>query len=133
VIHNLLQNAQDAVAGPNEARVPHILVEVAAAPQGARLTISDNGPGFAQKIIARAFEPYATTKPRGTGLDWRSSRRSSTSTTAASNLPTRRRAARWSASPSTPHLRSRPRKRPRRRRKSRHNKTKDATRWRTYW
>ena len=68
VIHNLLQNAQDAVAGPNEARVPHILVDVAAAPQGARLTISDNGPGFAQKIIARAFEPYATTKPRGTGL-----------------------------------------------------------------
>ena len=33
-----------------------------------RLSISDNGPGFAPKILARAFEPYVTSKPRGTGL-----------------------------------------------------------------
>jgi nitrogen fixation/metabolism regulation signal transduction histidine kinase len=68
VIHNLLQNAQDAVAGPNDGRVPRIVVEAVPTGPGARLTISDNGPGFAQKIISRAFEPYATTKPRGTGL-----------------------------------------------------------------
>jgi nitrogen fixation/metabolism regulation signal transduction histidine kinase len=65
VIHNLLQNAQDAVAG--SAR-QEITVETAPAPGGARLTVCDSGPGFAQKIIARAFEPYVTTKPRGTGL-----------------------------------------------------------------
>ena len=65
VIHNLLQNAQDAVAGSAQ---PRISVRTAQAGSGVRLTISDNGPGFAQKIIARAFEPYATTKPRGTGL-----------------------------------------------------------------
>ena len=28
----------------------------------------DNGPGFAHKILARIFEPYITTKERGTGL-----------------------------------------------------------------
>jgi nitrogen fixation/metabolism regulation signal transduction histidine kinase len=33
-----------------------------------RLTITDNGPGFAPKILARAFEPYVTSKSRGTGL-----------------------------------------------------------------
>ena len=33
-----------------------------------RLTITDNGPGFAPKILAHAFEPYVTSKPRGTGL-----------------------------------------------------------------
>jgi len=33
-----------------------------------RLSISDNGPGFAPKILARAFEPYVTSKARGTGL-----------------------------------------------------------------
>ena len=33
-----------------------------------RLSITDNGPGFAPKILARAFEPYVTSKPRGTGL-----------------------------------------------------------------
>jgi nitrogen fixation/metabolism regulation signal transduction histidine kinase len=33
-----------------------------------RLAIVDNGPGFAPKILARAFEPYVTSKARGTGL-----------------------------------------------------------------
>ena len=33
-----------------------------------RLAIADNGPGFAPKILARAFEPYVTSKVRGTGL-----------------------------------------------------------------
>jgi nitrogen fixation/metabolism regulation signal transduction histidine kinase len=33
-----------------------------------RLTITDNGPGFSAKILARAFEPYVTSKTRGTGL-----------------------------------------------------------------
>ena len=33
-----------------------------------RLAIIDNGPGFAPKILARAFEPYVTSKARGTGL-----------------------------------------------------------------
>jgi nitrogen fixation/metabolism regulation signal transduction histidine kinase len=32
------------------------------------LTVTDNGPGFAQDILARATEPYVTTKPKGTGL-----------------------------------------------------------------
>jgi nitrogen fixation/metabolism regulation signal transduction histidine kinase len=65
VIHNLLQNAQDAVAG---TAGPLVTVRTQTAGSGVLLTISDNGPGFAQKIIARAFEPYVTTKPRGTGL-----------------------------------------------------------------
>jgi len=33
-----------------------------------RISIADNGPGFSQKILTRAFEPYITSKPRGTGL-----------------------------------------------------------------
>ena len=33
-----------------------------------RLTISDSGSGFPAKILARAFEPYVTTKSKGTGL-----------------------------------------------------------------
>ncbi|WP_296944678.1 ATP-binding protein [uncultured Massilia sp.] len=78
VIHNLLQNAQDALAdrapgGP----APRIdLVTEAIHYVGAdgctgtavRLAIVDNGPGFAPKILSRAFEPYVTSKARGTGL-----------------------------------------------------------------
>ena len=33
-----------------------------------RLTVIDNGPGFPDKVLKRAFEPYVTTKPKGTGL-----------------------------------------------------------------
>jgi nitrogen fixation/metabolism regulation signal transduction histidine kinase len=33
-----------------------------------RVTVEDNGPGFAPNILRRAFEPYVTTKPSGTGL-----------------------------------------------------------------
>jgi nitrogen fixation/metabolism regulation signal transduction histidine kinase len=65
VIHNLLQNAQDALSG---AREPRIEVITERNGRGARLCISDNGSGFPETIVKRAFEPYVTTKPKGTGL-----------------------------------------------------------------
>jgi nitrogen fixation/metabolism regulation signal transduction histidine kinase len=34
----------------------------------ARLLIADNGPGFPVELLPRIFEPYVTTKARGTGL-----------------------------------------------------------------
>jgi nitrogen fixation/metabolism regulation signal transduction histidine kinase len=33
-----------------------------------RLVITDNGQGFAPGTISRVFEPYVTTKAKGTGL-----------------------------------------------------------------
>ena len=33
-----------------------------------RLTVQDNGTGFPEHILKRAFEPYVTTKAKGTGL-----------------------------------------------------------------
>ena len=65
VIHNLLQNAQDALAG---SAGPRIEVETERAGNFACLRISDNGCGFPEAIMTRVFEPYVTTKPRGTGL-----------------------------------------------------------------
>ncbi len=65
VIHNLLRNAEDALAGSEE---PHIVVETELAGNFACLRISDNGCGFPEAIMTRVFEPYVTTKPRGTGL-----------------------------------------------------------------
>ncbi|HYD78980.1 MAG TPA: ATP-binding protein [Paucimonas sp.] len=77
VIHNLVQNAQDAVAEHAHDPAPRIdivteLVRYRNADgesnAAVKLTIKDNGPGFSPKILARAFEPYVTSKPRGTGL-----------------------------------------------------------------
>jgi nitrogen fixation/metabolism regulation signal transduction histidine kinase len=49
-----------------------IATEVARTEQGdlraVRLQVIDNGPGFADKVLKRAFEPYVTTKTKGTGL-----------------------------------------------------------------
>jgi nitrogen fixation/metabolism regulation signal transduction histidine kinase len=33
-----------------------------------RITVTDNGAGFPDHLIKRAFEPYVTTKKKGTGL-----------------------------------------------------------------
>ena len=68
VIHNLLQNAQDANAATN-AQFPVVLkTQWNAQSARFRLTVLDQGPGFADHILARAFEPYVTTKTKGTGL-----------------------------------------------------------------
>jgi nitrogen fixation/metabolism regulation signal transduction histidine kinase len=65
VIHNLMQNAQDALAG---AREPRVVVATEAVDGMVRLTVTDNGAGFSEQVMKRAFEPYVTTKPRGSGL-----------------------------------------------------------------
>ena len=65
VIHNLLQNTQDALAGTRE---PRVVVASDTAGEMVRLTVTDNGCGFPETVIQRAFEPYVTTKPKGTGL-----------------------------------------------------------------
>jgi nitrogen fixation/metabolism regulation signal transduction histidine kinase len=71
VIHNLVQNALDAVADRPDGRVS-LMTEVQRNEQGqlraVRLKVADNGPGFADKVLKRAFEPYVTTKSKGTGL-----------------------------------------------------------------
>jgi len=65
VIHNLMQNAQDALA---DSADPRIVVRSERAGGGLRVTITDNGGGFPERLMQRAFEPYVTTKPKGTGL-----------------------------------------------------------------
>ncbi|MFM9917465.1 MAG: ATP-binding protein [Rhizobacter sp.] len=75
VIHNLVQNALDAANDPANPHTPpqvRVKTEVARTEQGAarvvRLHVIDNGTGFPDKVLKRAFEPYVTTKSKGTGL-----------------------------------------------------------------
>ena len=71
VIHNLVQNGLDAVADRPDGQV-ELSTATARGEHGelraVRLTVIDNGPGFADKVLKRAFEPYVTTKSKGTGL-----------------------------------------------------------------
>jgi nitrogen fixation/metabolism regulation signal transduction histidine kinase len=71
VIHNLVQNALDAVAEQADGRV-----EVSPSSRGERRRqrarcawrCRTTARAFAEKVLKRAFEPYVTTKSKGTGL-----------------------------------------------------------------
>ena len=65
VIHNLLQNAQDALTGHP---APCVEVSTRLKNNAVYLTVTDNGAGFPEHLMTRLFEPYATTKAKGTGL-----------------------------------------------------------------
>ncbi len=71
VLHNLLQNAQDATeaavhgSADNSVTLRTQWVESSGR---VRLSVLDHGTGFSDKILKRAFEPYVTTKTKGTGL-----------------------------------------------------------------
>ena len=82
VLHNLVQNGQDATAqaaaaasgaeagaqsGADPAAV-RISTHWSPDTQRVRLSVADSGGGFPPHILQRAFEPYVTTKSRGTGL-----------------------------------------------------------------
>jgi len=69
VVHNLVKNAQEAVAGQ-----PDGCVRVTTRSYSERdcrfveLRVEDNGPGFDDAVLPQLFEPYVTTKAKGTGL-----------------------------------------------------------------
>ena len=65
VVHNLLQNALDAVGPAADAQV---CLSTCSAPGKVLLVVQDNGPGIPEDLRNRVFEPYVTTKAKGTGL-----------------------------------------------------------------
>ena len=65
VIHNLLQNAQDALQGVAQ---PQLTLHTETRNGEIHLWVEDNGAGFPESVLSRAFEPYMTTKAKGTGL-----------------------------------------------------------------
>ena len=60
---NLLNNARDAMAG-----LGRVKVVLAREGDGPALYVADWGPGIPPDMRERLFEPYATSKRRGTGL-----------------------------------------------------------------
>lgn len=71
VLHNLLQNAQDATESAGPSSVGHsvtVRTQWLESAGRVRLSVLDSGTGFPEGILKRAFEPYVTTKTKGTGL-----------------------------------------------------------------
>jgi len=68
VLHNLVNNAIDAL---KETAKPARVVRITAALDSnglVRLTVQDNGPGVNPDMEPTLFQPFATSKPDGTGL-----------------------------------------------------------------
>jgi two-component system, NtrC family, nitrogen regulation sensor histidine kinase NtrY len=69
---NLIKNAGEAIEslqekGTSDGYIPEIRVAMDLGAASARITISDNGIGLPEDR-ARLFEPYVTTRAKGTGL-----------------------------------------------------------------
>ena len=71
VLHNLLQNAQDATETAGRTGDEYgvtVRTQWLESAGRVRLSVIDCGTGFPEHILKRAFEPYVTTKAKGTGL-----------------------------------------------------------------
>ena len=69
LLHNLMKNALEAIG---DTRKPHVDVATQDLVENARtwveLSVADNGPGLPEGFGERWFEPYTSSKQRGTGL-----------------------------------------------------------------
>ncbi len=64
---NLLSNAIDAVA-TSDRPVREVTVLAARSDDGVRVEVRDSGAGMDAETLARIFQPFFTTKPKGMGL-----------------------------------------------------------------
>ncbi len=67
VLINLIKNATESVSKQRDLQI-NIATRYLALEGIVRLSIQDNGDGFDKAVIKRVFEPYVTTKIKGSGL-----------------------------------------------------------------
>ena len=63
VVQNLVRNALEA-----GSRGGHVQVRISAEGDQVHLRVDDDGPGIPERVRARMFEPFFSTKESGTGL-----------------------------------------------------------------
>jgi two-component system sensor kinase FixL len=67
VILNLTRNALQAMRDrPREQR--KLKIQTLASTDHITLTVADTGPGVAESVLSRMFEPFFTTRPDGLGM-----------------------------------------------------------------
>jgi two-component system sensor histidine kinase PilS (NtrC family) len=64
VVWNLIRNAADAASTGGK----HVRVEARKTTDGATVLVEDDGPGIPENLVGRIFDPFVTTKQKGTGL-----------------------------------------------------------------
>jgi two-component system, NtrC family, sensor histidine kinase PilS len=64
VVWNLVRNAADAASSGGK----HVRVSARKVSEGAQITVEDDGTGIPESLLGRMFDPFVTTKQKGTGL-----------------------------------------------------------------
>jgi len=64
VVWNLVRNAADAASTGGK----HVRVEAHQTTASAEISVTDDGPGIPDHLVTRIFDPFVTTKQKGTGL-----------------------------------------------------------------
>jgi two-component system, NtrC family, sensor histidine kinase PilS len=64
VVWNLVRNAADAASAGGK----HVRVEARREAAGTQIIVADDGPGIPEHLVGRIFDPFVTTKQKGTGL-----------------------------------------------------------------
>ncbi|HET7039999.1 MAG TPA: HAMP domain-containing sensor histidine kinase, partial [Gemmatimonadales bacterium] len=64
IVENLVRNAVESLDGGAGS----VRVATEATPDGVRIRVADTGRGMSREELARAVEPFYTTKPTGSGL-----------------------------------------------------------------
>jgi len=64
VVWNLVRNAADAASAGGK----HVRVEARRVDGGVRIVVEDDGTGIPESLVGRIFDPFVTTKQKGTGL-----------------------------------------------------------------
>ncbi len=62
---NLIRNSVEAIP---EGATGAVTLRAAPAPGGVLIAVEDNGPGLPEKVRAKLFSPFVSTKASGTGL-----------------------------------------------------------------
>ena len=64
VVWNLVRNAADAASSGGK----HVRVTARKVAEGVQITVEDDGTGIPESLLGRIFDPFVTTKEKGTGL-----------------------------------------------------------------
>jgi nitrogen fixation/metabolism regulation signal transduction histidine kinase len=71
ILNNLVTNSLEALEGRAGACIEietHVAEEGPKQVASVAIVVTDNGPGFQRDLIGTVFDPYVTSKPKGTGL-----------------------------------------------------------------
>jgi PAS domain S-box-containing protein len=70
ILNNLVTNSLEALEGRPGACIEietHVWEDGPKQTASAAIVVTDNGPGFQRDLIGTVFDPYVTSKPKGTG------------------------------------------------------------------